>query len=424
MDLTLLMLALNERENLSFLLPEIINVLNKLNVSKEIIIVDGGSTDGTVELAESLGVKLIIQKKPFYGEALKEGISNSKGKYIITLDADCSHPASMIMELWENRDKSDILISSRYIEGGSSEAPFLRRKLSQLLNVVYSGILSIPVKDLSSGLRIYRRSILDSDEYASKDFDILIEVLVVAFVKGHSIAEVPLSYQPRRSGVSNAKIVRLYYMYLSTLFKLRKMRNDANSADYDHRAYDSLIPLQRYWQRERYRIIKSYILELEDNILDIGCGSSRIIQSNQNAIAFDYSFKKLKFLSKTNKYRAQGSTFNLPFATQSFNVVIHSQLLEHVPFESVIFEELNRVTKMNGVLIIGTPDYATFLWPIIEYFYGKILPNAYADEHITHYTKEMLFRILDEHKFKVIDYKYICKSELIVKCVKIKNLMN
>jgi hypothetical protein len=80
------------------------------------------------------------------------------------------------------------------------------------------------------------------------------------------------------------------------------------------------------------------------------------------------------------------------------------------------------VLKVGGTLVCGTPDYGRPWWPITEFFYKLILPNAYADEHITHYTKASLTAILAECGFRCLAYRYICGGELIIKARKIEDL--
>jgi predicted SAM-dependent methyltransferase len=76
---------------------------------------------------------------------------------------------------------------------------------------------------------------------------------------------------------------------------------------------------------------------------------------------------------------------------------------------------MDRVLQPGGQLIIGTPDYATLGWQIIEPLYGALLPGGYHDEHITHYTRESLTGILIRHGFVHEQTAYIAQSELIMR---------
>jgi hypothetical protein len=76
---------------------------------------------------------------------------------------------------------------------------------------------------------------------------------------------------------------------------------------------------------------------------------------------------------------------------------------------------MRRVLAPGGTLIIGTPDYSTRGWRIIEPLYGNLIPGGYRDEHITHYTHEGLTRILTRHGFVAEESAYICRSELIMR---------
>ena len=422
-EVSVLILTLNEEEGIRPLLAEVLSELKGTGLSYEIVVVDGGSRDRTVEVAKSLGARVVTQENPGYAEAFNLGISSVKGRYLITLDGDLSHPASLIPKLLAERSSGDIVIGSRWIKGGSFKGPFYRRILSIILNRFFRYILNIPVHDLSSGYRLYRTEVLSANGYTSRDFSILEEVLVKALSDGYSFREVPLNFQNRKGGTSHIRLIKFALSYLSTLWRMWLLRNDANSCDYDSRAYDSLIVPQRYWQRKRFTNIHALLGRYTQAgaVLDVGCGSSRIIQSLPHCIAYDLSLKKLRYLKATNPLRVQGSALELPFKNASFDCVIHSQLIEHLPYDKQIFSELARIIKPGGSLIIGTVDYESLTWPIIERIYGILLPHAYADEHITHYSLKSLSEIVESQGFRVKEVKTILKGEITLRAERINS---
>jgi SAM-dependent methyltransferase len=272
----------------------------------------------------------------------------------------------------------------------------------------------MPVRDMSSGFRLYRREALVGLEIESHNFEVQEEVLVKAYAQGFSVHEVPFTYFPREAGRSHARVLRFGIDLARAACTLWILRNSIASADYDDRAFYSIIPLQRYWQRARHRITTSWARGA-NRILDIGSGSSVIIQSLNNAIGMDLSMGKLRFVSRLGIPLVRGSAFALPFNDSSFDCVISSQVIEHVPYEESIFTEIWRVLIPGGTLIIGTPDYSTRGWRIIEPLYGHLIPGGYRDEHITHYTRESLTRILSRHGFAAGQSAYIAGSELIMR---------
>src|SRR5512143_1092335 len=90
-ELTAVVPVLNERDNLAQLLPRLARVLDGLGCATEVLVVDGGSTDGTAEAARELGARVLVQRTPGYGGALREAFAAAAGRYIVTLDADLSH---------------------------------------------------------------------------------------------------------------------------------------------------------------------------------------------------------------------------------------------------------------------------------------------------------------------------------------------
>jgi SAM-dependent methyltransferase len=336
------------------------------------------------------------------------------GEFIVTMDADLSHAPSVIARLWARRHEAEIVIASRYVEGGTAEMPWSRYVLSRVLNRVFSRGLGLRVGDMSSGFRLYRAASLPPLDDLPRDFDILQAILVRAYAEGQSVIEVPFAYRPRVHGQSHARVLKFGVAYARTFWSLWKLRNSILCADYDARAHDSVIPLQRYWQRMRHKHVAD-LIEGEGAVADVGCGSSRIIAAlPKGSVGVDVLFRKLRYARRFGVPLIQGSGFSLPFRDESFSCVLCSQVIEHVPKESPILRELVRILKPGGRLVLGTPDYANWEWLVTEKLYGFFAPGAYADEHIAHYTREELIRHFEQTGFTHEATRYILRGELIL----------
>jgi dolichol-phosphate mannosyltransferase len=414
--------AWNERENLELLLPALRETLDGLGVSFEVIVADGGSSDGTAEAARRRGARIVRQEERGYGGALLAGFAAAQAPWIITMDADCSHRPIFIEELWRRRAEAECLIASRYVPGGRADMGRFRRLLSHILNRTFGRALSLDFRDLSSGFRMYRRDVLVGLSLTARDFDILEEILIRIHAQGWRIREVPFHYTARGSGRSHARLFAFGWAFLKTLLRMWRLRNSVASMDYDHRAFDSPIPLQRYWQRARHRIVLEFVKASHAHdrsaVLDIGCGSGRIIQDLPNAVGLDILLPKLRFLRDRHRHLVQGTIFALPFPSARFDVVICSEVIEHIPDDPRIFQELTRILRPGGTLILGTPDYGRRLWWILEWIYGKVLPGAYAHEHITHYSHDTLARRLMAQGYAIQEFQYVGFCELIFRAKK------
>ena len=413
-DLAIVIPALNERDNLELLLPAVKEVLGELNVTAEILVADGGSRDGTREAAERREARVVIQQERGYGGALLAGFAASSAPYIVTMDADLSHRPMFLEEMWRRRNEAEVLIASRYVEGGRADMGILRRLLSQVVNRIYRRALSLPLRDLSSGFRMYHRHALTGLKLVARDFDILEEILIRAHAEGWRILEIPFHYMARGSGRSHVRLFKFGLAFLRTLWHMWKLRNSIASADYDYRAFNSPIWLQRYWQRTRHRIILEY-LEKREDLLDIGCGSSRIIVGLPAAVGLDILQNKLRWLSRRHRLLVRGSCDRLPFSDGSFATLINSEVIEHVPDRPEILTEMWRVLRPGGILILGTPDYGRWLWLVLEWIYGTVHPGGYAEEHITHFTREELAARLLAAGYEILDCRYVGFSEMIFK---------
>ncbi|MCC6143907.1 MAG: glycosyltransferase [Candidatus Hydrogenedentes bacterium] len=409
--------CLNEAANLESLLPRVHAVVRDHAMPARVYVVDGGSSDGTGAVAEKHGASVIRQRGTGYGGAIRTAFEDVHESYLITLDADCSHHPAILGYLYNMRHSADIVIASRFVEQGHARMPLSRRILSRVLNLTFRTALSLPFHDLSSGYRLYRRSVVQSLDLEYTTYAILQEILVKAYCEGFQIREIPFHYLPRRHGETHARLWRFGRDYLAVLRKMWTLRNGISSADYDNRAFNSRIALQRYWQRKRYAVIVSYIGDA-DRVLDTGCGSTQILNGAPQVIGCDILQRKLRFMRRPGRRLVRASTYEIPFRDACFDVVISSQVIEHIPDTAGLFPELARVVRPGGLLILGTPDYGGWQWPLIEKAYGFFKPTGYADEHITHYTRDGLFERLEGLGFTIEDHRYILGGELIIKARK------
>jgi dolichol-phosphate mannosyltransferase len=409
--------ALNEGESIGQLVARVRAQLVGLGVALEVLVVDGGSTDETVRSASDAGARVVSQGGKGYADALRTGFQLAHGRFLITMDADYSHDPDFLGTLWRARHQAPVVIASRYVPGGYAAMPLTRRLLSVILNSLSRSLLSVPVRDLSSGFRLYDREVLKGIRTEASQFDVLIELLVLIFSRGWGVAEVPFHYRPRFGGRSHVRLWRFAKAYARTLVKLWTLRNSLKSADYDDRAFSSRILIQRYWQRRRYTIVLDLLGRVQ-RALDAGCGSSKILEALPHAVGLDLNFAALRFRKRTNKALVNGDVRALPFKAEAFDAIICSEVLQQIRDDPRVFRELGRVLAKGGVLILGTPDYGRWQWRWIEWWYTRLLPDAHGRLHVQRYTAESLAARLSEHGFVILESRYICGAELILRCKK------
>jgi dolichol-phosphate mannosyltransferase len=423
MEVSILIPTYNEEKNIGLLIQEIKTVVESLTKKYEIIVADGKSQDKTIENARKVGAKVFLRSRTDFGTFLKEGIPKCHGKFIITLDADFSHPPRYIKNLWRERNSADIVICSRWLPNSKVATSRFKILISKFLNAVFTKFLKINITDLDSNFRLYKKEVFDEMKLESNSREILPEIAIKAFVKAFRIKEIPFFFEKRKFGYSKFNVGGVL-TYFNSLIKLWRLRNSIESADYDERAFYSRIPIQRYWQRKRFEHITNFLKKANGKILDIGCGSSMIIQQlakTKDIVGLDISKSKIKYLKLKNPNikAIVADARKLPFESKSFDHVICSNLIEHLPDSEKVLFEAKRVLKKGGTFIVATPDYGTLCWRIIEKLYGFFMAGGYAHEHIKPYTKKMLLQQLSEMGFDKFEVKTILNSEIIIKCIKL-----
>jgi len=228
--ISVLILTRNEAVSLAMLLPELARRMAQGDRSYEVVVIDADSPDGTAAVARRHGARVIAQMDGGYASALREGLAACLGQYIVTLDADMSHRAEVVDALLGAAADADLVVASRYIDGGRADMRWDRRLLSLLLNRLFGMALGMSLRDLSSGFRIYRRAALATLTPRGEHFDILPELAALAHFSGLRMKEIPFHYRQRGAGVSKARVVRFAPAYLRTLLRCRRIKRGADSA--------------------------------------------------------------------------------------------------------------------------------------------------------------------------------------------------
>jgi SAM-dependent methyltransferase len=347
-----------------------------------------------------------------YADRLREGVRLARGEWILTMEVGLAHSPFIIPELYHHRDQADLIIASRFVGTGYNNATWLRSSATRWANRFFGWVLDLPVRDMSSSFRLYRRRIFDEVTIQSKGFTALLEVLVRAFAAGFHVCEVPFRYFPI-SRLPDSIFWQMARHYTGTLYRLWRLRNSIDCADYDERAFRSRIWFQRSWQRRRYHALVDMVRDLP-HVLDVGCGSSQVLDGLPQADGIDIRMNKLRYKRGRSGGLLRASVFDLPIRSNAYDGVIFSQVIEHLPRDPKILQEVVRVVRPGGIVVVGTPDYATW-WPTIEKIYGAVHPGGYADEHITHYTFATLREELEGLGCTYLDHRYVYAGELIMR---------
>jgi len=221
-DLSIVLLAKNEKDNLIILVPKIIRIISKLHLNYEIIVVGANVDNDTSDICTKLGCKYFVQSAAGFGRALKEGARACEGEKILTMDADLQHDPMYIPKLLETN--ADLVIGSRWVGRKRINLSLHRRILSLGLNILFSIFLGISVKDMSSNYRLYRNYVIRDMNIEGRNFDVLPEILMKSIIKGFNVLEVPVSFNERTSGQSNLALALFMISYLQTLLRLFQMR--------------------------------------------------------------------------------------------------------------------------------------------------------------------------------------------------------
>jgi glycosyltransferase involved in cell wall biosynthesis len=198
-ELTVLMPCLNESETLGVCIGKALASIERLGVKGEVLIADNGSTDGSQQIAESLGARVVQVERKGYGNALMRGIATARGKYVIMGDSDDSYDFTNLGPFLEKlRDNYDLVMGNRFMGGIQPGAmPPLHRYLGNpVLTAIGRIFFKSPAGDFHCGLRGFNRAAVLGLDLRTTGMEFASEMVVKSTLHKLRITEVPTGLQP------------------------------------------------------------------------------------------------------------------------------------------------------------------------------------------------------------------------------------
>jgi len=224
MDLSIVIPMFNEAENVEATLNRVQGALASFQGTYEIIAVNDGSSDQTLEVLRKMGLRdskirvVSYEKNRGRGMALRKGFQQSKGEVVVSIDADLSYDPYNILDLvhvLKSAQDIDLVLASPYMPGGGAQGvPALRLWISKLGNKILRLALPNRIYTSTGIFRAYRKKVLDSVELESDGKEIHLEILSKAMALGYRIQEVPAILRGRKKGRSKFKLKKTAISHL------------------------------------------------------------------------------------------------------------------------------------------------------------------------------------------------------------------
>lgn len=226
-EITIVIPVYNEGENIAVAIEKI---EQEVIYSHIINIVYDFEEDTTLPVVKNIQSKYqteINLVKNNYGRgvlnAIKTGLETAQSKYVIVTMADLSDPPSVINDMYKKAEEenADIVCASRYMKNGKQiGGPFIKSLLSRLAGLSLHFIARIPTHDSTNSFKLYKKSYLEKMSIESQGgFELGMELVIKAHLKGYKICEVPTIWTDRVAGKSNFKLFSWLPSYLKWYFK-------------------------------------------------------------------------------------------------------------------------------------------------------------------------------------------------------------
>ena len=193
MKLTVSMITLNEEKAIAKVVADI----RAVAPDAEILVVDS-SKDRTPDIAESLGCRVIRQFPPQgYGPAMDRAVREASGELVITVDCDDTYPVDAIPQLRKLIEEGWDLVNTTRVWRRPKAMPFANFLANRVFALGARLLHGLKTTDVHSGMRAYRKSMIDAVEWNARGPALPVDMYVVPFRRGYRVTEIPIDYRER-----------------------------------------------------------------------------------------------------------------------------------------------------------------------------------------------------------------------------------
>jgi hypothetical protein len=200
LELSVVIPCLNEAQSIELVVRKALNTMEREGIRGEVVVADNGSTDGSPELAEKAGARVVNEPRKGYGSAYLAGFDAARGKYILMGDADDTYDFTQIVRFLGPLDEgADMVIGNRMSGLQPGSMPWLHRYIG---NPLLTGILNLffrtGVRDAHCGMRAFRRDVLPRLDLRTTGMEFASELVIRSSKVGLDVREVDIEYHPRK----------------------------------------------------------------------------------------------------------------------------------------------------------------------------------------------------------------------------------
>jgi len=196
-EVSIVIPTMNEEASIGAVLDEVHGAMQAQDC--EIITVDTNSRDRTNAIALAKGARVVSEPRPGYGRAYKTGFGASRGRFIVTMDADLTYPANRIPDLLRPimEDRADFVSGNRLSGLSGAAMSGMHRIGNEMLNRIFRLLFRYPIRDSQSGMWAFRRDLLPHLRLLHDGMAFSEEIKLETIRAGYRFLELPIDYRQR-----------------------------------------------------------------------------------------------------------------------------------------------------------------------------------------------------------------------------------